>query len=143
MLNLVFNKKFLGIVALVAVLALAGCGGASSSQNNADQGTQQEQQQEQQTDQAQGGTDSGEAGGDGAVAFDEAKAKETYQASCAGCHGQNLEGGFGDPLDKIGSKMDANAIYDIIKNGRGQMPAQGQVSDDDARNVAEWLASLK
>jgi len=137
-LSLFFNKKFLGILSLVAVLALAGCG-AASNQNNADQGTQQEQQ----TDQAQEGGTTGEAGGDGAVAFDEAKARETYQASCAGCHGANLEGGFGTALNNVGSRMDADAIYDVIKNGRGQMPAQGQVSDEDARNVAAWLASLK
>lgn len=136
-MNVRLNTKILGVFSLVAVLALAGCGAASDQNNN--QGTNQPQQNEQQNDQAQGGT----TGGNANVAFDEAKAKETYQASCQGCHGANLEGGFGPALNNVGSKMDANAIYDIIKKGRGQMPPQGQVSDEDAKNVAEWLASLK
>ncbi len=136
-MKLNLNKKIIGIFSLVAVLALAGCG-AASDQND------QPQQNEQPTDQTQGGDTTGNnATGDTSVAFDEAKAQETYQASCAGCHGANLEGGFGPALNTVGSRMDANAIYDIIKNGRGQMPPQGQVSDEDAKNVAEWLASLK
>ncbi|OUM85911.1 MAG: hypothetical protein BAA01_15075 [Bacillus thermozeamaize] len=127
------NKKIIGIFSLAAILALAGCGAASEN-NDTNQGANQPQQNEQQN---------GTTGGNANVAFDEAKAKETYQASCQGCHGANLEGGFGPALNNVGSKMDANAIYDIIKKGRGQMPPQGQVSDEDAKNVAEWLASLK
>lgn len=140
-LGFLLNKKFLAIFSLAAVLAVAGCG-ASSDQNDTEQPTDQ---QEEQTDQNQGGDTTGDAGaGDGAdLAFDEAKAQETYQSSCAGCHGANLEGGFGTELATVGARLDADAIYDIIKNGRGQMPAQGQVSDEDARNVANWLASLK
>lgn len=147
MLQLFFNKKFLSIVALAAVLALAGCG-ASSSNQQSNQGAQETQQQETQQQEQQQSTEQTQEGasGDGggtAVAFDEAKAQETYKASCAGCHGANLEGGFGSNLQNVGSRMDADAIYDVIKNGRGQMPPQGQVSDEDARNVAAWLASLK
>lgn len=67
----------------------------------------------------------------------------TKQASCQGCHGGNMEGGMGPNLQKVGAKLDATAIADIIKNGKGAMPP-GMIKDDaEIKAVAEYLASLK
>lgn len=75
--------------------------------------------------------------------YNEAQAKETYQNSCASCHGNNLEGGFGPSMEKIGSKLSKDEIDGIIQNGVGSMPAQKQVSDADRDNLAAWLAEQK
>jgi menaquinol-cytochrome c reductase cytochrome b/c subunit len=65
------------------------------------------------------------------------------QASCMGCHGNNMEGGMGPNLQKVGSHLDATQIADIIKNGKGAMPG-GMIKDEaQIQELAEYLASLK
>ncbi|USG63488.1 c-type cytochrome [Brevibacillus ruminantium] len=67
----------------------------------------------------------------------------TAQASCKSCHGNNMEGGMGPNLQKIGSDLDAAQIAEIIKNGKGNMPG-GMIKDEaEIQKVAEYLASLK
>lgn len=65
-----------------------------------------------------------------------------YKKSCIACHGNNLEGGVGPKLQKIGSKLSVDQIKNQIINGRGSMPA-GILKDDDAQKVAVWLAEHK
>ena len=77
------------------------------------------------------------------TSYDEAQAKETYQNHCASCHGNNLEGGFGPNMQKIGSKYSKAEIANIIENGIGTMPAQKQVSDAERENLSAWLAEQK
>ncbi|GIN40136.1 MULTISPECIES: c-type cytochrome [Heyndrickxia] len=63
--------------------------------------------------------------------------------NCITCHGDNLQGGAGPELAKIGSKYDQGEIENIINNGKnGRMPA-GLISKDDAKSVAEWLSQKK
>jgi len=76
-------------------------------------------------------------------------AYETYQkATCAGCHGKDLKGPSPKLLG-IGNKYDKDAILNIIKNGKGGMPAQYEnllangLTDDDVNKLAEWLAKQK
>ncbi|MGM0901167.1 MAG: c-type cytochrome [Bacillota bacterium] len=66
-------------------------------------------------------------------------AEEIVNANCISCHGENLLGGAGPALDKIGSNYAQDEIEDIINNGRGGMPG-GIISADEAKIVAEWLA---
>ena len=70
-------------------------------------------------------------------------AKEAYQNHCASCHANNLEGGFGPNMQKIGSKYSKEEIANIIENGIGTMPAQKQVSDEERENLSAWLAEQK
>ncbi|EKN67698.1 cytochrome c, mono- and diheme variants family [Schinkia azotoformans MEV2011] len=77
-----------------------------------------------------------------APAADNAAAEGLFAQSCASCHGQNLEGGVGPDLTKVGSKLDAAGIEGVITNGQGAMPA-GLLQGDDAKAVAEWLATHK
>lgn len=61
-----------------------------------------------------------------------------FTNSCASCHGDDLSGGFGPALENVGSSMNEEEIQEIIKKGRGSMPAE-TVSEDQAEIVAEWL----
>ncbi|MEH7416774.1 cytochrome c [Neobacillus drentensis] len=82
-----------------------------------------------------------------------AKGSETASASdgnaadivgknCITCHGDQLQGGAGPALTKIGSKYDQSEIENIIKNGKNGMPA-GVISGDDVNIVAKWLSEKK
>jgi cytochrome c551 len=68
--------------------------------------------------------------------------EEIVSSSCITCHGENLKGGSGPGLDKIGSKYAPNDIEDIINHGKNGMPA-GVISPEEAKVVAEWLAQKK
>jgi cytochrome c551 len=65
-----------------------------------------------------------------------------FDQKCSGCHGGDLTGGMGPNLTKVGSRYSKDDILGILKNGKGQMPAN-VVSGDDANQVAEWLAAKK
>ncbi len=97
-------------------LALAACGGGGDNAGN---------------------NNGNNGGGDTA-----ASAEQIYKQNCASCHGQDLSGGVGPNLQKVGSKYSKDQIKDIIANGRGAMPA-GIIKGEDADKVAEWLAAKK
>ncbi|MCR8845547.1 cytochrome c [Paenibacillus sp. SC116] len=79
-----------------------------------------------------------------AVTLDAAQAEALYKQSCLSCHGGNLEGGIGLPLNKVGSKMDTEAIYKLIHAGKGSMPAfEGQLKDEEIAQLAAWLSEKK
>ncbi|WP_102345568.1 cytochrome c550 [Bacillus sp. Marseille-P3661] len=87
------------------------------------------------------------AGGDeaqeeqaGEVAADDGEG--LFKASCASCHGQNLEGGVGPSLETIGASKSAEEIANIINNGQGSMPP-GLVDAAKAETIAAWLAEHK
>jgi mono/diheme cytochrome c family protein len=68
--------------------------------------------------------------------------EEIVSGNCISCHGDNLQGGMGPALGKIGSKYNQNEIEDIINNGKNAMPA-GVISKEEATVVAEWLSQKK
>ncbi|MBT2698184.1 cytochrome c551 [Neobacillus sp. C211] len=113
------KKKLLTLLMGTAlVMGLAACGGGNDDK----------------------GTDKGTDNGTDTVTSD-AGAK-IFDQKCSGCHGGDLTGGMGPNLTKVGSKYSKDDILGIIKNGKGQMPAN-VVSGDDANQVAEWLAAKK
>lgn len=121
------------LATLLSVLLISGCG-AGTDQEGAEDGDTP--------------TDEGapaEEGGAGDAAYDEAAAQEAYQTGgCASCHGGNLEGSVGPSLEQVGANYSQDEIVDIINNGMGQMPPQGDNLDDDAKqNLAAWLADQK
>jgi len=65
-----------------------------------------------------------------------------FDQKCSSCHGENLQGGMGPDLTKVGSRYTKDEIRDIIKNGKGAMPPN-VVEGDDADEVADWLAAKK
>ncbi|ASI36258.1 MULTISPECIES: cytochrome c551 [unclassified Exiguobacterium] len=70
-------------------------------------------------------------------------AEKIFANNCASCHGNNLEGNVGPNLTKVGSKYSSEEIQDIIKNGKGQMPAGILKEDEEIVAVADWLAEKK
>ncbi|SEA40173.1 cytochrome c551 [Thalassobacillus cyri] len=118
-------KKALMAVLFGSALVLGACGGGG------DEGAEEN-----------GGGDAGteENGGGGEV--DTAAAEQAYQESCASCHGGDLSGGAGPSLKDVGSKYSKDEILNIIKNGKGSMPA-GQATGEDADMIAGWLATQK
>ncbi|WP_332695401.1 c-type cytochrome [Halalkalibacter lacteus] len=68
--------------------------------------------------------------------FDATAARESYEASCIHCHGQNLQGGGGPGL--VGGDLTADEILHVIQNGQKTMPAQN-LPADEAENLAQWI----
>jgi len=66
-------------------------------------------------------------------------AEDAFRASCASCHGQDLQGGAGPDLTKVGRHLNSREINGIIENGQGSMPG-GLLFEEEARLVAEWLS---
>ncbi|MEH7883436.1 cytochrome c [Bacillus sp. JJ1609] len=85
-----------------------------------------------------GGGGGDEAGGDKAGADPE----KLFNQKCSSCHGGNLEGGVGPKLSDVGSRLSQDEIESTIANGKGAMPPK-LLEGDDAKAVAEWLASKK
>ncbi len=82
------------------------------------------------------------------VAKDEAGYEILNNSSCISCHGTDVSGSPMAPsLRGIGDKYTADEIHDIILNGIGNMTPQQamnpNLSDDDLRVLAEWLAKQK
>lgn len=74
---------------------------------------------------------------------EEAQGFEIYTnaGTCAGCHGNLLEGS-GDNPSLIGTGLTAEEVADIIVNGQGTMPA-GMFSgtEEELQILAEYIAS--
>lgn len=130
------RKSFLSILFAVSLLLLlAACGAANEQEPTEQPGTQTESEE-------QGGGTTDEGQGETA-AYDAEAAESLYKASCAGCHGANLQGGLGPELATVGSRMDMEQIKNVIVNGVGAMPAQKHLSEEDVNTLAAWLADKK
>lgn len=78
------------------------------------------------------------------VTLDAAAAEATVKASCITCHGDQLQGGAGPALDKVGGHMDAEALFSVITKGRKGMPSfKEQLKPEEIANVALYLAEKK
>ena len=65
----------------------------------------------------------------------------TPERTCTDCHGQNGEGDIGPNFEQVfAQKTEWEALYTII-NGRGAMPAWGEVLDD--QQLADVMAYLR
>lgn len=122
-------KKLWRALLLGSSLTLAACGGGEDAGEEAtgDKAAEEEKAPATEQETKETTTSAGE---------------EVYQQSCLSCHGENLEGGFGPALEKIGSQYSEEEILHIIHNGQGQMPAN-VVEGEDAEAVAAWLAEKK
>lgn len=63
--------------------------------------------------------------------------------SCIACHGADMQGGSAAPA-LVGNELTAEEVAEVIKNGRGGMPAgQFAGTDEELKVLAEFIASLK
>lgn len=122
-------KKFLTAIGVVALLTACGGGDEEAPVDEETPTTEEAPADETPADEE---APADETAGD----FDATAARDTYEKSCIGCHGGNLEGGAGPAL--TGTGLTAAEIEDAILNGIGAMPAQN-VDPADAANLAKWL----
>lgn len=69
-------------------------------------------------------------------------AQAVTKQKCISCHGNDLSGAVGPDLTKIGATLSEDQIKDVLKNGKGSMPA-GLVSGAELDAVAKWLSEKK
>lgn len=110
-------KKWLFTVLFGSALLLGACGGGDE------------------------GASDDNGGDNGSVDSDQAE--EIFKSNCAQCHGSDLSGGAGPDLTNVGADHSEDDIKDIVQNGKGNMPAQDQVTGDDLDTLASWLADKK
>lgn len=134
-------KKLLPALFMGLILILGACGGGgdeSAEDNTTEEQTDEGTEESPEEDSKESASDGGESD-----TVDTAGAEEVYQNNCANCHGGELGGGFGPALTNVGSDYSADEIVEIIQNGKGSMPAQNKVSEEDAKLVASWLETMK
>jgi len=78
------------------------------------------------------------------VVLDAASAETLVTANCITCHGDQLQGGVGPNLQKVGSEMTPEEIYSLVSKGKAIMPSfKGKLKEEEIANVAQWLAAKK
>ena len=91
---------------------------------------------------AEGGKKEAEGGEEasGAAGNPEAGA-EVFAANCSVCHGSSGHGGAGGPdlrtMPK--AKTEAGAIEQVTNGGAGMPPFEGQLSEEEIKNVAAYV----
>ncbi len=68
---------------------------------------------------------------------------EVYEMNCASCHGADLAGGSGPGLDTIGSAYSVEELEEIIRNGKGQMPPQTNLLEEEIEALVNWLSEYQ
>jgi cytochrome c oxidase subunit 2 len=66
--------------------------------------------------------------------------EQTFAGACAKCHGERAQGLIGPPLTAA-TVADAEAVAEIVRHGRGQMPAIGE--DWDERQMDALTSYLR
>jgi cytochrome c oxidase subunit 2 len=57
--------------------------------------------------------------------------EELWEATCAKCHGADGDGGYGPPIAGSDLLDDPDAVEQLLREGRGQMPPVGRDWNDD------------
>jgi cytochrome c oxidase subunit 2 len=66
--------------------------------------------------------------------------EETWEGSCAKCHGLDGEGGYGPPIAGTALVQDPDAIALLLREGRGDMPPVGRDwGEEQMRALTEYL----
>lgn len=61
--------------------------------------------------------------------------------TCTSCHGGELSGGAAAP-SLVDTKMSAEEIADVAKNGKGNMPAVFKGTDEELKTLSEFIDGL-
>ena len=66
--------------------------------------------------------------------------EKVYQHYCATCHGPDRGGlGVAPPLYSLGNRMSDADVLALIENGRGAMPPNPLIGDDEKRDLLDFL----
>ncbi len=69
--------------------------------------------------------------------------QQLYKTNCGSCHGANGEGNEGGTipsLQKISGKYNQEALLQLIKKGRGMMPAFTKLNEKESKAIIQFLA---
>ena len=68
--------------------------------------------------------------------------KVPYERVCAACHGQNAQGDQGPKLTPM--TLEYDELLAKVRQGGGEMPmiSKAKMSDDEVKQVLEYLKSL-
>ncbi|MBV9746022.1 MAG: PQQ-binding-like beta-propeller repeat protein [Acidobacteriia bacterium] len=65
--------------------------------------------------------------------------RTVYEGSCQVCHGPDLKGDRAPAIDSAVKRLGADAVRNIIKNGKGAMPAFATMNAEAITDVIEFL----
>jgi mono/diheme cytochrome c family protein len=69
--------------------------------------------------------------------------ERAYLNNCSGCHGVEGQGGAGNRLSGNDNLLDTDYVVNIIRNGRGLMPAyDATMSDETINNITAYLSEV-
>ncbi|AXF56296.1 c-type cytochrome [Salicibibacter kimchii] len=107
-----------------AIFIIGGCGGQAG----------EEQEPAGDNNGGNGGADNGAEEEDNGETVDAGEGMDLYEENCMSCHGGDLEGGSGPPLEG----HSADDVRAAIEEGPGSMP-EDLVTGDDADAVAQYV----
>ncbi len=131
-------KKALLAMLFGSALVLGACGGGNDSDKDKS-ATDTTTTENNKTDNTADNNKTDESTSNSTAKVD---AEAVTQQKCISCHGNELQGAVGPDLRKIGSQLSEDQIKDVLKNGKGNMPA-GLVEGDELDAVAKWLSEKK
>ncbi len=71
-------------------------------------------------------------------------AKTLFESRCSACHGSNGRAGIAGASDLQASRLDSNAIFQVIQNGRGNMPAyKAMITENEIKQLVKYVDNLK
>lgn len=76
---------------------------------------------------------------------EDASGEEIYVELCATCHGADLSGGVGPPLD-AGSRAaaeDDEYLKFTVSNGRGRMPSFSSLDDQQLDRLVSYIREVQ
>lgn len=126
---------------LLVFLLISGCGANNGDNNAGETPGDPQQETEQPADDAPAEEET--PADEGTTEVDVEAARQSYEQNCLMCHGQNLEGGNGPQLNDVGARYSEEGILEILENGKGAGMPGGLVSEEEAKNLAAWLATMK
>jgi putative heme-binding domain-containing protein len=68
--------------------------------------------------------------------------KQLYAANCASCHGVDATSQLGPDLHGVVGRLGEQAVFGIVRNGRGGMPAVSSINDARVWQVIGYLRML-
>jgi quinoprotein glucose dehydrogenase len=72
------------------------------------------------------------------------KGETLTQINCVRCHGGNLQGlGEIPELQTVKSRLSSNEIRNVISKGKGAMPGQPNLSDEEVQKITEFLLGVE
>ena len=68
------------------------------------------------------------------------RGQNLYESACLYCHGDQMQGnGVAPPLQGLARRMDDAAVSEILREGRGLMPASEEYAPDDKSALLDYI----